>query len=205
MLSEKYNKKELLNINEITIEKLKAGELVDKLPEIYELKEVIENNNSHINQSVFDHTISVMENLEKLIDENSKKQLLILAATFHDIGKKETIVEKEGKISCPGHELASAKKMPNILERFNLSPAEKDYIIRVISNHGRLHDLMSGVSRENLEAEYEKIKAEIKDIIYEILLLTEADMMGGDLEKINQNEYSFRMDFYNKEIKELNL
>jgi len=142
MSIEKYNKKELLNISDVTIEKLKSGDLIQELPEIYELKEVIENTIGHINRSVFNHTLDVLENLEKLINKNNKKQLLILAVLFHDVGKKETLRIKDGKTSCPGHESVSAEKTANILKRFHLSPAEKDYVVRIISNHGKLHDLM---------------------------------------------------------------
>jgi putative nucleotidyltransferase with HDIG domain len=206
----------MINISEITIKKLKAGDLAIQLPEVYELKDVIENNRAHINQSVFDHTLAVVNNLkkivedgqqnnylEKLIGENSKKQLLIFATFFHDIGKKETLVEKDGKNKCLGHEAVSAKKVPDILERFNLLPTEKDYIIRIIFNHGVLHDFMDKVDRTNLELEYNNAIKEIKDIIYEILILTEADMMAGDLKKNSPDEYNFRMNFYNKVIKEL--
>jgi len=72
MSIEKYNKKELLNISDVTIEKLKSGDLIQELPEIYELKEVIENTIGHINRSVFNHTLDVLENLEKLINKNNK-------------------------------------------------------------------------------------------------------------------------------------
>src|SRR3989338_687577 len=187
----KYKNK-LLNISDITIKKIKAGDLADDLPEIYELKDVIENTIGHINKSVFDHTIDVLENLEKLINKNNKKQqLLILATLFHDIGKKETLMTKEGKTFCPRHELAGAEKTANILKRFNLSPVEKDYIIRIITNHGRLHDFMDKANRKNLEVEYNEEIKEIKDIIYEILLLTKSDTMGSDLKKDSPNEYNF--------------
>ncbi len=34
-----------------------------------------------------------------------------------------------------------------------------------------------------MDIEYDKIREEIKDIIYEIILLTKADTMGSDLKK----------------------
>lgn len=94
------------NIILIDRRNIKSGKLVKLIPEFYELKKVIENNNSHHKESVFDHTFSVFDNLGKTLRKlNKKNELLKLAALFHDIAKKETIIINDnGLTSCPGHE-----------------------------------------------------------------------------------------------------
>ena len=62
-----------MKIADITIEKLRNGELADELPEFYELKDVIENNEWHNNDSVFNHTIVVLEKLEELLKKTNEK------------------------------------------------------------------------------------------------------------------------------------
>ena len=42
-----------MEINDISIKKLKTGDLKEELPEIYELSKVIENNYWHNHESVF--------------------------------------------------------------------------------------------------------------------------------------------------------
>jgi len=96
----------------INIDAIKSGELADILPEFYELKNAVENSKDqwHQHETVFDHTLSVMSAMEKIfsgheglekilnekIDINNRKTLLEIASMFHDIGKKETMVLKDG-------------------------------------------------------------------------------------------------------------
>ncbi len=53
---------------------IKSGKLADIIPEFYELKKVVENNDWHNKETVFNHTLSVLDNLEKII-RNSKKKI----------------------------------------------------------------------------------------------------------------------------------
>jgi hypothetical protein len=52
----------MLKISDITIEKIKNDEFIKELPELYELKNVIENNLWHTNDSTFNHTLTVLKN-----------------------------------------------------------------------------------------------------------------------------------------------
>jgi len=109
----------MLTVSDISIDKLKNSKLKKELPEFYELKEVIENNDWYNNDSVFNHTLTVLDKLEELlrnvgdkisnylnqrITNYTRKDLLFLAAIFHDIGKKETIVRKGEWAECPKYE-----------------------------------------------------------------------------------------------------
>lgn len=215
MFNESRKQEHLHNLPEITAEELKIGGLELEFPELYELKEVIENNRSHNKDSVFNHTVLVLKNLEILLEKynqndhfsgliagKSKKQLFTLATLLHDVGKKETMVVKEEKTSCLDHESVGAAEALEILKRFDLSSMEKEYISQIISNHGRLHNLLDRGFGENFNSEYQKLKEEISEIIREILLLTLADIMGGDLKDNLPDQYNSRVNFIEQKIEE---
>ncbi len=61
-----------MKISDITIEKVRRGELSKEFPELYELENIIENNESHDNDSVLNHTVSVMEKLKEIFESRMK-------------------------------------------------------------------------------------------------------------------------------------
>lgn len=69
----------MLKISDISIEKLRNNEFQKELPEFYELKGVIENNSWHSNDPVFDHTLAVLKELEKLLKSANDKINSILS------------------------------------------------------------------------------------------------------------------------------
>ncbi len=205
----------MLKVGDMTIKNLKAGKFKFQLSEFYDLKKVIENNRFHNNQSVFDHTITALEKLtillknkvlksylSKKIGDKTRKQLLFLATVFHDIGKKDTLAIKGGESFCFGHERCSSCKAIKIVDKFDLTKIEKQYTIKIIKNHGKLHDLMTG-ERNKLEAGYQNLKNKYPDIIFDLLIFTKADTMGLIFKKEDMGEINFRINFYNKAIKEL--
>jgi len=110
----------MLKVTDITINNLRTGKLRLQLPEFYRLKKVIEINIVHDNQTVFNHTIAVLKNLNRIvndkkaslylkqtIDGKTKRQLLFVAGVFHDIGKNKSCVLVGGKTDCPEHEYLS--------------------------------------------------------------------------------------------------
>ena len=200
----------MLKIADVTIEKLRNGELADELPEFYELKDIVENNEWHTNSSVFDHTIVVLEKLEELlkktnkkinsylnqiVDKNTRSQLLFLGTVFHDIGKKETTVKDGESISCPGHEKCGAIKTNKILDRFDLSDTEKTIVIQIIGNHGVVHHIANPKNEKSKE-EYEDFKSKFSNTFLESTLLGMADTLGGQLRDNLPDEFDFRMKFY---------
>ena len=146
------------NISIINIRDIKNKRLAKIIPEFYELRDVIENNPWHNQEPVFNHTLSVLDNLEKVIhnsskdikraltevvDKNSRNDLLYVAALFHDIGKKETITDLgNGVRGCPGHERKGTGKAEKILKRFDLSKREFKIITGIVRNHGVIHDII---------------------------------------------------------------
>lgn len=134
----------MLKLSDFNLDKFINEEYFDTLPELYDLKEVIEYNIWHENESVFDHSLEVIykfkEILSKLNDSllnylgekvtyYSRKDILFLSILLHDIAKKDTFkINDEGITSCPNHELEGAIKSENILDRFDLSSKEKIWL-----------------------------------------------------------------------------
>ena len=181
------------------------------MPELYELKKVIENNSWHNNDPVFDHTIATLEELDGLlkkakgkinsrlnqkVDQHTRKELLFLSALFHDIAKKETyVLEEDDQTSCLNHEKTGACKAKKILERFDLSDKEKEIVVKIIKYHGEIHVILD-IGNENLEGDYEALKAKHSDIFLELILLATADTLASQLKDNNPEKFNYRMDFY---------
>lgn len=176
------------------------------IPEFYELKYVIENNEWHHKDSVFNHTVSVMLNLGKLFQKYNKRltghmnrkigsysarKLLFLSALLHDIAKKETIAVKKGITSCPRHGLKGAVKAGFIVKRFDLSAKEKNFVASIIRNHLLIYKmfLMGAKTRSKSEAKH-------KSILIELSLLSIADMLGTQFKAENPEEFQKRLRFY---------
>ena len=203
-----------IKLPELNVKKIKSGKFEKLIPEFYKLKKVIENNPWHNKESVFNHTLSVLNNLEKIIqnskkeikqalnkivDKNSRRTLLYIAALLHDIGKEETITNLGGGIKgCPGHEKKGAQKTEKILKRFNFSKKEFKIIMDIVRNHGTIHDIIGlGVQ------EYKNFKKKFTDIYLELILLAFADTIGSYLEKSKPAEFRYRINFYKKELTSL--
>jgi putative nucleotidyltransferase with HDIG domain len=205
---------ERIKLSKFTLERIKNKEFEKFIPEFYELEKVIENDLWHNNDSVLNHSISISIELEKLfkklnkrvrfylnrkIDTHFKKELLFLAAIFHDIGKKETFKKEKDATSCLKHEKIGAMKLKKILPRFNLSEKERKFIIKIVRNHGFLHDILNH-PEENPEKKAEEFKRKYFDIFLEVILLSIADMCGSQLKLNNPEEFNFRINFLNKII-----
>ncbi|MCX6764771.1 MAG: HD domain-containing protein [Candidatus Nealsonbacteria bacterium] len=200
---------------DITIEKIEKGEFSIILPEFYELKKVIEDDGFwHSRDSVFNHTIGVLKGLGSFlkganrkilnylsqeITDHSRKDLLFLAALFHDIAKDETIIKKDGKTSCPGHEEKGYQKVKSILDRIDLSEKEKNFVSQIIKNHGVLH-IMVYPGNNNLEEEYRVFRSDFSEIFLEIIIFSLIDNLGNQLQKNYPDEFDFRINFYQKAL-----
>jgi putative nucleotidyltransferase with HDIG domain len=202
-----------IKISDITITKIKNNELVKELPEIYQLKEVIENNDWHNHESVFDHTLTVLRELKKIIRDGSpkikkefnkrldyyrRKDLLFLAVLFHDIGKKATLRKINDITSSSAHEKEGAKKVKKILDKFDLSEKEKRIVRKIVRNHG-LISIIVDPKNNNLSQEFKKFKSSYSDILLELILLAIADTIKSYLRIAKPKEFEFRMNFYNNE------
>jgi putative nucleotidyltransferase with HDIG domain len=205
---------EQIRLSEFTIERIQNREFEKLIPELYELEEIIENNPWHNNDNVLNHTISLLRELEELIKKPndkikvyldkkintySRRKLLFLAALLHDIGKKETYKKEKDITECLGHEEVGAVKLKTILPRFNLSENEEEFVIKIVRNHGVIHEILN-YPDENPEKKTEEFKKRHPEVFLEIIILAIADMLGSQLKDNRPEEFNFRMGFLNKII-----
>lgn len=201
----------MIQVSAIGLKKIKSGVYTDELPELYELRDVVEDSRSwHKNDSTFDHTLRAWEKIEEVLKKvnnkinsylaqkvgnHTRRQLLFLGILFHDIGKKDTIIVKDGFTKCPGHEEYGAKKARPILDRFDLSEKEKEVVFDLIRYH-MLTFFVVSPSNPKVDQEVKKIKKDHPDIFLELILLSMADTLGTQLDEGNPEEFKFRIDYY---------
>lgn len=201
----------MINITNISIEKIKSEEFQNELPEFYELKNIFENNPWH-HETTFEHTLLVLEEYEKIIksnkilcldvkvDNNSKKDLLRLAILLHDISKKDTLIINDDRTtSFPKHEYKGSLEAKNILQRFDLTENEIIFIVSIIKNHGKPHEILR--NRETCEQQLNDLKIKITDIYNETMLLAMTDTMGSKLKQNNEENYNLRINKYKNILK----
>ncbi|MBT6068347.1 HD domain-containing protein [Candidatus Peregrinibacteria bacterium] len=204
----------MIKISDISIEKLRNGEFQDELPEFFELESCIEDNRWHSDESVFTHTLKVLEELGILlgtvndrvssylgqtVEIYSRKDLLFLGALFHDIAKAETLTEEEGVTSCPEHEEMGSKKVRRILDRFDLSEEEKTIVTNIVRYHGEIHGILSPENDE-IENQLTEFRSRHQEIFTELILLGMSDTFGSQLEDNHPEDYNFRRDSYERII-----
>lgn len=189
-----------IKISEFTIERIKNEEFKELVPELYELKKITENNPWHNNENVFNHTITVVRELDKLIAKAGvklKKEILILGTIFHDIGKLETFTKDNDSTKCLGHEVMGSEKMKEIIKRFDLSEKEQELVVKIVKNHGVVHDILS-LPKEEIKEQIDNFKLEYSDIFLELLLLAKADLLGSQLKINKPEEFKFKLDYLNE-------
>jgi putative nucleotidyltransferase with HDIG domain len=201
---------EQIKLSKFTLERIKNKEFEKLIPEFYELEKVIENNLWHNNDSVYDHTLTVLEKLGALlknvkdkisnhlnrkITKYTRKDLLFLAALFHDVGKKETFVKENNKTSCPNHEKVSAKKAKEILSRFDLSEEEKKLVIQIIKYHNAIHLILRS-DNNKFDKVFNKTRKKYSNIFWEVILLGMADTLATQPNENTIDEVNSRLSFY---------
>jgi putative nucleotidyltransferase with HDIG domain len=199
-----------IDLKQISVVAIKKGLLSNAVPELYELKNTIENNGWHNKENVFDHTLSVLDNLDTIlsktsekikkilsnkVERNTKAELLRAAALFHDIAKPETLKESRGFTSCKNHELLGSKKAERILKRFNLSEKEARRVVTVIKNHDLFHKLLP-TSSTDFESKLENYRKKFHEIFPELIFLSYADTLTSYRAVTNPKEFKDRIGFY---------
>jgi UTP:GlnB (protein PII) uridylyltransferase len=204
-----------MKIENITYDNLKSGELEKDLPEFYELRTVIENNSWHDHETTFNHTLAVLDELNKIISDNlnqklidyldqkiekhSRKELLFLATVFHDLGKFDTIVKDEANSYFPKHEDFSVIKTKKILERLCLSVKESDFVIKIIKMHSKVHVVTSSDNPE-IDEHFNELLNSNAEYFPELLLLVWADTSSSQLNITEPQNFDFRISYYKKQL-----
>ncbi len=200
----------MFSLKELSIENITTGKFETEFPEFYILKHVIENNGGHINDQVFGHCIRTAEKLSellltapttvnKILEEKianySRKDLLIFTAFLHDIGKQ--IIHADTNGAFTGHEQAGADLIKNnTLKKTDINPEGQEHIIKIVKNHGILHELSN--DKINILPRFQVINKKYRSISLELLLLVLADLMASDLTTLNPNLYQFKISFFNQ-------
>lgn len=197
---------ESFSLTQLNYKDLRNGKYKGLIPEIYRLRNTVEVNSWHDNQNVFEHTVLVLRHLEDLLlnsgsDINKqmdfklrkyrKRDLLKLAALYHDIGKPATIVtDKDGTTSCPGHEARGAEIALDYFGKYTLSEEELAYLKITITFHTHIIDFLKNEDGRSDEIkDLSNYKQLVGDLFLDLLLLFRSDLLGSDLEKTSPEEY----------------
>ena len=209
----------MISVKDITLSGIKKDSLKEDLPELYELKRVVEKSAWHQEWSVLDHTLAVMEQLEKVMDgapekvskylnekveKHTRRELLMVVGMLHDIGKKETIKEIGDEIRCPGHEDRGALKAQVLLPKFDLTEAEQAIVVELIKHHGHVHDIITPGNTER-DVQIGALEKAAPHLFFMLLVFCQADTQGSKLQKTKPDEYHKRVDFYKKALADFNL
>lgn len=206
------------NIEEFSSEKLNSGFYQDLLPDIYNLKQVIENGPWHLKQDVFSHTVRVISEMEQIlsgsfllsdlseevrtrveerlnqkIDNLTISQLLKVVTLMHDIGKDVTIVYlADGLAKCPGHEAEGARRIPQYKEILGLTSAQSAFILSMVRDHDYGHQAAELSLTEGIENSIKRLNNQRPEVFDDLVLFTIADMRGSDLAQSNLQEFEQR-------------
>lgn len=155
-------------------EKLREdGELEKDYPDLYHLIGVEQNPEYHPEGDVFTHTMMVLDQAAKLRDKAHDPLAFMLAALYHDTGKREATKMDRGKLRSIGHENISAKKTDAFLKGTDFEPQRRE-AVNLTKLHMRPNMLAKAGSRMRAT---DKLFSEALDP-EDLILLAEADNQG---------------------------
>ncbi len=195
----------LIQIGSFSPESLADDSFSTGVPEFYKLKDVIESNDWHANQNIFDHSldtaralrditrfeyltsqesVNLHDYLAQYIDTHTRKQLLMMATLLHDIGKSISLQRNtQGNTTSPSHGILGSWVAKPFLERFELSAKEKVYILDLIADHLVASDLIELSINNNTGSQWvvDLLQNNRPQFAIEILVLGYADWIGCDI------------------------
>lgn len=160
------------------------------LPEIYALVDYTPKCNNH-NKNVFVHTLNVIDNTNNNIN-------LRLSALFHDVGKLNTLTEKNGHYYFPGHSEEGTILTKEILTRFKFDKITIDTVCALIYDHlvlnvsylptdGEIKRLINRVGVRNFFTLLELQRADINALTDPPLFLKKVDYISTRAKYILEN------------------
>jgi UTP:GlnB (protein PII) uridylyltransferase len=205
-----------IKISEVTSQGLKSGKYESVFPEYYDLKNYTENNLWHDHQTVFDHVVAVFAGLEKVLmfedltaqelrnvedylsekkDEYTKLELMKIASLLHDIAKSKVMIELDGIVTCPGHELVGASMVKNFSNRFGLNEQEELKVEKLVRYHGLIAEMLNYIVITKDREKYLRIFVDtVGDLALELVLMMHSDILGSDLEKQSKKDFDERVE-----------
>ncbi len=192
---------------------INKGNFRDIFPEFYLLSGTIENDLWHQNQNVYEHTVRVIFNLERLldldflpnkarvklkiylnerIDHHLRKDLILISTFLHDMAKKDTrVIDASGKTSCPAHEVIGGTKVSNFSKRFELTHNEEEIVKKTVSQHALVYDFYHLRHKfTELSRIFELYSTVIGSCQVELVLLFYSDILGSDGNKGAPEEFN---------------
>lgn len=172
---------------------------------IRDLEQVIENNEWHQRQSVFDHSIATFRAIRPTLDialpelssfvdqrqriaqyassrvngDHVRADLLSFSALFHDAGKTTTLVmTPDGKTSCPDHAKESAQIFGRVRDLFEVSWREGEYVQNIIAHHHDADAFIDTTGTSKFESEVRTFFTVNREIVIDLLLFYIADFEG---------------------------
>jgi len=144
-----------------------TGLLKYVLPEIDELRGVMQSSDYHGEGDVFNHTMLVLKGAQPTVEDQ-------LAALLHDVGKKEVQTFLGDKIHFYGHEDVGAQIAKAILKRLKFDNKTIDDVSKRIKFH--MKPLLLSEAKEKGLKKF--IRTVGDDMVDAILALAEADVKG---------------------------
>jgi poly(A) polymerase len=145
------------------------------LPELNDILNIEQPKEYHI-KDVFEHTISVVENVPQDMVN------LRWAALLHDIGKAKTMEVIDDSIHFYGHEHVGASIAENILKRMKCSNEKINYITAMVELHMRLIHIKTLKATRRLSNDVAEKNIPFEDLI----VLGKADITSSNPKKIQK-------------------
>ena len=153
-----------------------ATKVLDKvIPEMLPLMTCMESPPYHWDESSFEHTMRVLDNVEP-------KLLLRVAALLHDISKPETRTVDEKGSHFYDHQIKGAFKAENIMRTLCYSNDEIKIVHKLIFNHLRPHFYRPNFTDRAVR----KYIYDMGDLLEDSMALAYADTKGSSPEKYEQ-------------------
>lgn len=207
-----------MDVLEEIIEKIKHGKLEDIDPCFSELSDIVENDGFHDKDPVLFHIRRVTENVVFLTESSawsgnyfsgkigsfSRKDLLAVAAAFHDIAKGKVIQSDMGRTACPGHEDAGAEMVKEFFSGKKIGNDEFQYIYRIVKNHGVPYLCLRQDNR-NIDADFRELAEKLEGVYPDILLFLKADITGSQLREKNRKLFDFLISNLDRQLQMVEL
>lgn len=105
-------------------------------PELFNLRDVMQDKEYHPEGDVFQHTMLVLKFVPEVCRIwNVPQTNVALAALMHDFGKaRATIVKENGRITSPRHE-EIVDEAGAFMTKFGLHNSEKEYLLKLVKTH----------------------------------------------------------------------
>ncbi|MGV9001368.1 MAG: HD domain-containing protein [Candidatus Saccharimonadaceae bacterium] len=207
----------LLSATSFTPEHILGNDFINALPEYYTLNDIVESQDWHNEQTVFDHSIKCATELEEItkfaflpvqereqivaylngkVELHTRLELLRLATLLHDIGKHVSLHHNaQGNTASPSHGLLGEWIARPVVDKFDVTDNEKNFVLGLISDHLVPSDLIE--MSINNHTPYQNVVMLLQenrpDTMVELLLLAYADWLGCDIRAVVREEREVRI------------